>query len=103
MEFASAAESGRLEGLLKELETDSKSAHDYWKEFASNPRKGMSYEEFERGYRSADPSADDKDIWEAFSEADSDRSKHLSWKEFERLFKERSSHERPPEEFEAAI
>jgi Ca2+-binding EF-hand superfamily protein len=54
-----------------------KSVHDYWNEFASDPERGMSFEEFKRGFRSANPEAKDEEIWELFSKADSDGSKHL--------------------------
>jgi len=107
MEFTESVRDGTDKGEDKEGDSEKGSeAHSYWKEFAKDPKKGMSFEEFRRGYRSAEPEVSDEEIFEAFSKVDSDKSKRLSWKEFQRLFREqrnvnlRHDHGDPPKDFD---
>jgi Ca2+-binding EF-hand superfamily protein len=61
------------------------SAEDYWRMFAKEPKKGMRYMEFEKGYRHAEPGVDRGKIREAWENGDQNRDKRLSRKEFMRL------------------
>jgi hypothetical protein len=57
----------------------------FWAQ-VSDPKGGMTYEEFEGGYRQVDPNADAATISGAFSEADADYNKVLSRREFFGMF-----------------
>jgi len=58
-----------------------------YKQFAKkNPKKGMFYNEFSKGYRASEPGVTDEEIKEAWNHGNKNNNKVLEPKEFMRLY-----------------